>query len=347
MRLWNIPIVPRDDTLGHYRDLIFYWFAIGGTLTLGPFVAYAFYQGNLVLGLAALCIVLVFVMDAAFLQRGKPPPLPPIVAFVPIIAALGIGIVTTGTVTVFWAYPALLLFQFVLSRGTANTLNLLLILVVSALAYRHLGTAIAARVAATLLLTLLFANVFMRIVLELQRRLQNQAIVDPLTGIHNRRHFEAVLDHEIAMLARSDKPCSLLLMDIDRFKPINDELGHATGDRVLIKVAEIIRDSIRQTDQLFRIGGEEFVALLPDTGHETAGIVSEKIRAAVAVAPVLADRKVTISIGLDELRPGDDRGALLSRCDVALYKAKERGRNRVEYAVRPALVPSAGQGLAG
>lgn len=335
MRLWNLPSTPDDDTIGHYRELIFYWFAVSGTLSLTPFIAYAFYEGNLVLGLTTLCIVLVFVVDAVFMQLGKKPPVPPILVFIPIIASLCIAIVVSGIIGVLWSYPALMLLQFVLSRWIANLLSLVMIAVISGLSCWYLGAPITLRVLVTLLLTLVFANVFMSIMLELQRRLQNRAIVDPLTGIYNRRHFENCLDVEIDRLARSGRPTSLLFLDIDHFKSINDDHGHTTGDEVLKSVVAIIHKTIRKTDLPFRIGGEEFAVLLPEAGRDTAVLVAEKVRAAVAGARLLADRTVTISIGVDELRRGDGRDALLERCDIALYRAKERGRNRVELAEPP------------
>jgi len=347
MRLWQLPSLPRDDTLGHYRDLTFYWFSICGACSLTPFITYAFYEGNVALGLTALCIVVVFIVDAVSMHFGRTPPIPPLLVFIPVIATLCIAVVNHGVIGVLWTYPALMLFQFVLSRRLANSLNGVIIIVISTLSWRYLGPDIAARVAMTLVLTLVFANVFLAIVLELQRRLQNHAILDPLTGIYNRRHFEACIEREIIGQKRSGTPISLLLLDIDHFKPINDELGHATGDQVLIKVVDVIRNTIRQTDLLFRIGGEEFVVLLPATNRDTAAFVAEKIRSAVAGARTIANRPVTVSIGLDELRPGEDRGNLLERCDHALYTAKARGRNRVEHA-EPLSKPAAtSQSLAG
>jgi len=335
MRRWSPPPHPSSDSLGRYRDMIFYWFAISGVVSLTPFIIYAFVQGRMLMGFTALGIVLVFAIDAAFMHRGRVPPIPPVLVFIPVIATLTVAVVQSGVIGVLWTYPALLLFQFVLGRFRANVLSVTMIGVVSVLAFEHLGPEIGTRTIVTLLLTLVFANVFLGIVLDLQKRLQDHAILDSLTGIFNRRHFESCLDTELARRVRQGTPCSMLLLDIDLFKPINDDLGHVAGDRVLVRVVELLRLTTRPTDQLFRIGGEEFVALLPDTTRDVAGTVAERIRAEVADTAILPGRPVTLSIGLDELYPGDDRSAILRRCDVALYRAKDRGRNRVEFADRP------------
>lgn len=322
----------REDTVGYYRHRIFYWFTVFGVLSITPFAIYAFYAGKQLQALFALTMVLVFFVDGVSMHLGERPPVPRDLVFVAIVSNLCIAVIENKGIGVLWTYPALLFFSFVLAPRQANVLNVMMIAVISALAFEYVGLPFAARTMVSLLLTLGLANVFMSIVQELQQRLVSQALNDPLTGIFNRRHFEASVESELARVTRTGNRSTLLLMDIDLFKPINDEHGHATGDRVLIEVVGIIRNTIRQSDVLFRIGGEEFVVLLSDTSRETAGIVAEKIRAAVAGTAILDDRTVTLSIGLSELRPGEDRRGLLGRCDVALYKAKERGRNRIELA---------------
>jgi len=346
MRHWFQPPHPSDDSLGRYRDMIFYWFAISGIVSLSPFIVYAFLQGRLLMGFTALGIVIVFGVNVAFMHRGRVPPIPPVLVFIPVIATLIVSVMQAGVIGVLWTYPALLLFQFVLGRYLANTLSVIMIGVVSTLAFQHLGVAIGTRTIVTLSLTLVFANVFLGIVLDLQKRLHAQAILDSLTGIFNRRHFERCIDAELARRTRYGTACSMLLMDIDLFKPINDDLGHVVGDQVLTRIVEILRLTTRPTDLLFRIGGEEFVALLPDTTRDVAAGVAERIRSEVAIAKLAPDRQVTLSIGLDELRPGDERSSIMRRCDLALYRAKDRGRNRVEFAIAP-VDPDIPESLAG
>ncbi|MGY3868316.1 diguanylate cyclase [Aeromonas crassostreae] len=160
------------------------------------------------------------------------------------------------------------------------------------------------------------------------RKLRRLAMTDELTGIHNRRQIQAKGE---AMLAQ-DQPCSLLLIDIDHFKQINDGWGHHAGDRVLVAVAERIAAELRSLDRVGRNGGEEFLVLLPDTTLGEAGEVAERIRTRVAglrVEALPADHPIRVSIGCAEYRPGESLTELVHRADEAMYRAKETGRDRV------------------
>ncbi len=155
---------------------------------------------------------------------------------------------------------------------------------------------------------------------------------DPLTGVNNRSTFGATLEREVELARRHGTPFSLLVMDLDRFKAINDRYGHAVGDQALRAVAAAITRVVRRTDMLFRYGGEEFVLLLSNTGEGGALLLAERIRRAVARRPLEVEGlrlPVTVSIGVASLRPGEDGPALFARADQAVYAAKAGGRNRV------------------
>ena len=170
----------------------------------------------------------------------------------------------------------------------------------------------------------------------LETELVKQASTDSLTGIGNRRHYIAQAELEMARSRRFNRPFSVLMLDVDHFKPINDRYGHAVGDVVLQGVVRRANDSLRQSDQIARLGGEEFAALLPETGLSAATIVAERIRQHLAERPVIAGGQAvpcTISIGVAEMQPNDATiDDLLRRADEALYRAKAAGRNRVEQA---------------
>ena len=171
----------------------------------------------------------------------------------------------------------------------------------------------------------------------LQRRLIDQAIMDPLTGAFNRRHMEGSLGDAIERQRRSSAPASLLLIDVDHFKRINDQLGHAKGDGVLKGIVSVVGKRSRKLDLLFRIGGEEFMLLLPDTQEAAAAILAEQLRASIAKSPLLDGRRVTVSVGVGELQPGESMDSWIKHTDDALYAAKNAGRNRV---ARAAEVPA-------
>ena len=169
---------------------------------------------------------------------------------------------------------------------------------------------------------------------ELRHR--TAAMVDPLTGIANRRSFLQDAAQLAKRYAANPRPTAVLLIDLDHFKSINDRFGHALGDRALEVFAEAARQSLRSSDLLGRLGGEEFAAVLSDTSREKAMMVAERIRETFAKAAREVDGRpvcATVSIGLVHCQAaGFDVAEQLAQADRALYFAKERGRNRVEVA---------------
>lgn len=160
------------------------------------------------------------------------------------------------------------------------------------------------------------------------------AITDALTGLHNRRYMETHISSLTEQAASRGKPLTVLVLDIDYFKSINDAYGHDAGDEVLREFALQIRKSIRGIDLACRYGGEEFVVIMPETGLGVATMVAERLRRRIASEPFSirqADRTidVTISVGIAALGGADDAASILKRADQALYRAKRDGRNRV------------------
>lgn len=175
---------------------------------------------------------------------------------------------------------------------------------------------------------------------ELERaneNLRNLAWRDSLTGLPNRLAGMDRLEAEFARLSRSEAASSVLMLDVDLFKPINDTYGHGVGDDVLRHIAALIKSSLRTGDFVARFGGEEFMALLPDTDLEGARTVAEKIREAIQDNPEGTVGTVTISIGVTLASAADpEMDVAVRRADAALYEAKRSGRNRVVIAAQPA-----------
>ena len=161
---------------------------------------------------------------------------------------------------------------------------------------------------------------------------QERAETDALTGIANRAGFDRRIQEEAARSARYGSPMSLLVVDIDAFKPVNDQHGHATGDEVLTQLARLLREQVREADFVARYGGEEFALILPETPRSAANAVAEKLRSAIASAQ-FGDNDtgipVTVSVGIAELGQGEAWQSLFTRADRALYQAQDAGRNRV------------------
>jgi diguanylate cyclase len=173
------------------------------------------------------------------------------------------------------------------------------------------------------------------------RRRRVEAMKDPLTGINNRLAFEDRLAREYARWKRYRRPLTLLILDVDHFKQINDGYGHKAGDRALKLIAQLLSQNLREADFLGRYGGEEFVALLPDTPHENVQAVSEKLRAAIENSDFHHHERrvrITLSIGYAYFQGEDAPEDVFQRADKALYRAKAEGRNRCAGP----LVPPAG-----
>lgn len=166
---------------------------------------------------------------------------------------------------------------------------------------------------------------------DLEKELRELAATDPLTGVANRRAFMESAAMEIKRTDRSGQPVSICYLDIDHFKDVNDQHGHAGGDEVLVRVAASICEELRAIDLLARIGGEEFAVLLPDTGIGGASALAERIRARVSKLELLEGKlKITVSLGVAQRAAEETLDQLLARADRALYRAKQGGRNRVE-----------------
>ncbi|WP_433739373.1 GGDEF domain-containing protein [Pseudomonas putida] len=169
----------------------------------------------------------------------------------------------------------------------------------------------------------------------LYRAATQSALRDPLTDTGNRIAMDQTLLREIEISRRHQHPLSVLMLDIDHFKQINDSHGHSVGDEVLKAVAASIKGQLRNVDMVFRYGGEEFLVLLSNTAREAAAMVGERLRLTVQTQEYVAEGRLielTISLGCSTLLPGESAESLLRRADNALYVAKREGRNRLTMA---------------
>ena len=165
------------------------------------------------------------------------------------------------------------------------------------------------------------------------RSLQFQAAHDPLTGLYNRGAIMGILQNELMRAARERKPVSVILVDIDHFKTINDTLGHAAGDAVLRHAAQKMQSAVRSYDAVGRYGGEEFLIVFPGCPARMAKERAEQIRLILGEpSSVPSEKTITVSMGVSSATHPSQREELLSSADSALYKAKREGRNRVELA---------------
>lgn len=165
-----------------------------------------------------------------------------------------------------------------------------------------------------------------------EKLLLKNAEYDFLTGVNNRRSLSYLMEFEIVRTLRYQKKLSFLLFDVDNFKQVNDTYGHKAGDILLQSIALLARDTIRRSDILARWGGEEFAILMPETELRNAEVLAEKIRLKIQNHQFLTIGHITVSIGVAELRVGENTDDLVNRADKALYAAKADNKNNVKLA---------------
>lgn len=187
-----------------------------------------------------------------------------------------------------------------------------------------------------------YSNLVIADSLEMQRKYQRYASTDALTGLHNRGWLDDAFDREVKRSERDELPLSMIMIDVDDFKNYNDTYGHLAGDKVLVTVAEAIRNPLRPNDLVARFGGEEFAVLLPETTVKNAKIIAERLRENVSTAdPGSLEGqllpKVTISLGIAARQPGYTLDMMIAAADVAMYHAKRNGKNCVDIAANVAV----------
>jgi len=300
-------------------------------LILTPFSINNFIQGRTILGAGSLAVVGFLAFNAwSITVHNRYYATLTFFGMVPtIVFFLTISLQAQGMIGVFWCYPAVLTFYFMLPERMAWIANALLLIVVVPQAWGILPDPLSIRMIATLLTVSVFSAIFVRVITEQQDRLQEQAVTDPLTGVLNRVLLQSSLVQAIQQNKRTGVPMTLVAIDLDHFKTINDTLGHNAGDKVLRGVGDLLTKRCRLVDKVFRLGGEEFLTLLYGTDVENGCRVAEELRQAVASASIIRGHNVTASLGVATLQSGEDWDEWLGRSDAKLYEAKVQGRDRV------------------
>ena len=179
---------------------------------------------------------------------------------------------------------------------------------------------------------------------QMLQELKMLSIRDTLTGLYNSRHFYAQLENEIKRTKRYFHPLSLIFIDIDKLKVINDTYGHMIGDKVILLIAEIIMASLRSEDAAYRFAGDEFTVILPETFSNEAGVVADRIRSKIKKESIVINDKkisgITVSIGIAEYQKNEEIEQFVHRADLAMYKSKGKGGNKIAIAAKIIELPS-------
>lgn len=291
-----------------------------------------FLLGNTAQALVILTAGIFFTM-MAWRYQGQRIPILIRVVFVALLTVISVmSIYLNGHIGVYWTYPLLVACFFVFSGAAGIVAAVALTLIFSATAVLTMPLDDGWRIATTLVIICVLGSVFVVLLTELQKLLRKMVVTDTLTGLHNRHLVTQVLEQSIYSNARYGRAATLVMADLDHFKQLNDQHGHLFGDQILKQVAERMRTVLRKEDQLFRVGGEEFLIVLPSTKLEEAMRAAEKLRALVADTAFNgknATVSITMSLGVAELSKRQTWVEWLNAADTALLEAKRKGRNQV------------------
>lgn len=275
---------------------------------------------------ASVLLVLVYAIRSGRTQRAGR-----FFAVVVVIACIA-STAMFGRTGILWGYVVLWINFLLTGRRFALVANLILmtVLIIETSLFQSLLE--GATYIVTALMVTTFGYIFAERLARYQDQLQMLALQDPLTFAGNRRMMRRDLTAAVSASRRGGKQFTLILLDLDHFKRINDEFGHEVGDRALREFADLVREHIRAEDGFYRFGGEEFVLLLPDHGAESALGVAESLHGRISGKLSYFGEVVRFSAGVAVLRDDEDWPAWITRADRAMYQAKHAGRNKIVAA---------------
>lgn len=292
-----------------------------------PFAIRRFMNGEWLAGIVDAILIVGFLALGAYVFKTRKVRLASVTLSVLAVGGVLATVYLSGPQQVFWAFPALVGVFYLIRLREAIACALI---TVFALIPPMLAADMpfeTTTVLITIVVTSVLAVAFSMITNRQRTQLLQLATKDPLTGAGNRRALDSKLRDVINTFQRTGVPASLLMLDLDHFKTVNDLLGHAAGDRILKNITKIINLRIRVTDSLYRIGGEEFVVVLEGADVEHATHLAEQLRTLVDANELVPEHTVTISLGVAEIRDKESPYDWLHRADEAMYRAKDAGRN--------------------
>lgn len=302
-------------------------------LFISPFVYFRYIDGDLIVALVDALIILALGIFFIFVYKTRKIATAKMVLAIFLAIAIVLAVSIRGQSHLYWLYPAIIAFYYTLPERSAGIICLIAITMIALQILPILSHIDFFTIVMSLLLTTIFSYTIFSNYRQTNEKLALLATIDPLTFSGNRRALNIKLSEILADQQRQASDVSLLLLDLDLFKRVNDQHGHAVGDQVLVEVTQVLRSNTRALDALFRYGGEEFVIVPLKVDLAAALIVAEKLRLLVAQHKYVNDLKITISIGVAQYRVGETAEAWIARADAALYKAKDAGRNKVMSAM--------------
>lgn len=316
-------------TVADYMPLLL---SAAGALGVAPFAVIRWISADWLLALIDTLIVLGFAVLGTYVYRTRRVRYASIAIALLSVCGAVVTVYMRGPQQVYWIYPALMASFYLLKPREAIVLTASMgAAVLPVLATLEKPFAVTT-VAITMLVTTAFAYAFSVMNNRQHEKLLDLATKDPLTGAGNRRALVTRLSEIIAAFQRTQSPASVIILDLDHFKTVNDDHGHAAGDRILQTITRIIELHIRASDRLYRIGGEEFVVVTDGQALDSAAVLAEKLRLMIDGNRFVPGLQITVSLGVAQLQHDETVDTWLTRADDALYRAKHAGRNTIRLA---------------
>lgn len=304
-----------------------------GSLVLWPFAIYHLVAGNVFMATIVGGLALLATANSILIRRKEAaPPLLMLISCVLTNITVLLATFHLKLDGIFWVYPAIVFNYSLVGTRVAVWANIILCSSVLYLASSWAEWPLWPRIVVTMAATGFFSHIFSSNIDRQKQALVTLATIDPLTGVRNRHELQLELMKACSQQTRFGTPVTLLVLDIDFFKKVNDTYGHIKGDEVLVEIAKLMGKRLRTTDSLYRYGGEEFLVLAGGTNADGGRILAEDLRNTIQNSRPCELPGISISLGVAQYVPPESISEWLSRADEALYRAKANGRNRVELA---------------
>ncbi|MBA6390536.1 GGDEF domain-containing protein [Colwellia sp. BRX10-3] len=300
-----------------------------GSICIFPFAILRWHYGDITLAIVDGIISITLLVFFSYIFITRKTAVVRILNAIFLAIALLTSIAIKGQSQILWVAPTIIAIHYLVPVKHAKIINTILLSIMLIIVFPHTELIEFITILSTTILTASLSFVMFRAYNNKQRELALLATIDPLTASGNRRLLETKLSGVIANQSREQFSMCLILLDLDGFKDINDEYGHAIGDQIIISVCNLVKEHTRVLDSLYRYGGDEFIIAPLSMNLKTAKHLAEKIRHIVENHKFIHDIKLTLSIGVSEYNIDDTPESWISRADISLYKAKNNGRNKV------------------
>jgi len=332
MKLGNISIPKEffiEGSLALKRNVFLRKFLLLLNFFMLPLGIFWLFNDRTVLGYSLLLFLCTFNLNVFYAIKDRPFVIAYPIVMLTLSLTLFVAVINLGFSATLWTYPVVIALYFIIPLKQANLSNLVIVVQITLLVFFQYEFSLAIRYSASIAATIILGISLVNTIIELQTQLIKQSTTDPLTGAFNRRHMDNTLNKLVNQHNRSSHH-AILMLDIDYFKIINDKFGHEAGDIALQDLVTLLKQEIRKTDALFRMGGEEFILLLRETTFEASIDIAESLRQSIEKVMIRDSvQNLTVSIGVAYLTKELSYSEWLKHADKRLYEAKRLGRNRV------------------